>query len=162
MRPAVLERVLWGAAVVIAAGALAWTRAAATAATTAGAPTIRAAPTGPRQLAADSLANAATYIVTNDPFRLARSPSSVAYSPALEGVAPPPETKPARPNLVLRGIIGGPPWSAILEGIPGREGSVVLRRGDTLAALRVRAVRRDTVVIEGADTTWHLTVKRTW
>jgi hypothetical protein len=63
---------------------------------------------------------------------------------------------------VLRGIIGGPPWSAILEGIPGREGSVVLRRGDTIAALRVRAVRRDTVVVEGADTTWRLTVKRTW
>jgi hypothetical protein len=85
----------------------------------------------------------------------------VAYSPALEGLAPP-EPKAPRPTLVLRGIIGGPPWSAILEGIPGRQGSVVLRRGDTVAALVVRAVRRDTVVIEGADTTWRLTVKRSW
>jgi hypothetical protein len=37
-----------------------------------------------------------------------------------------------------------------------------VRRGDSLGTLIVRAVGRDTVTINGADTTWRLTVKRSW
>jgi hypothetical protein len=114
----------------------------------------------PRQFPAESLARASAYVVANDPFRLSHQPATVAYSPALEGLAPPPVARAPRPNFVLRGIIGGPPWSAIVDGIPGRDGSTVLRKGDSVAAFVVRAVRRDTVTIKGADTTWQLTVKR--
>ena len=116
----------------------------------------------PRRIDPDSIARAAAYIVANNPFRLSRQPATVAYSPALEGLAPPPAARPPRPALVLRGIVGGPPWSAILDGIPGRDGSVMARRGDSLGTLIVRAVGRDTVIINGADTTWRLTVKRPW
>jgi hypothetical protein len=160
MKQALLERVLWSVATVVTGIAIVGARAAAPP-TSAVTRTVRSAPTEPRQFAQDSLTNAAAYVVENDPFRLARRPSTVAYSPALEGLAPTREPKAPRPKLLVRGIIGGPPWSAIIEGIPGRNGSVVLRGGDTVAALRVRAVRRDTVVIEGADTTWRLTVNRT-
>jgi hypothetical protein len=113
----------------------------------------------PRRIDPDSIARASAYIVANNPFRLSRQPATVAYSPALEGLAPL-TVRPPRPALVLLGIVGGPPWSAILEGIPGRDGSVMVRRGDSLGTLIVRAVGRDTVIIKGADTTWRLTVKR--
>jgi hypothetical protein len=116
-----------------------------------------------RRIDPDSLFQSAAHLASNDPFRLSHQPPSVAYSPALEGLAPPPPVaRPPRPNLVLRGVVGGPPWSAVIEGIPGHDGSVLLRKGDTIATLAVRAVGRDTVIIKGADTTWRLTVKRSW
>jgi hypothetical protein len=63
---------------------------------------------------------------------------------------------------VLRGIVGGPPWDAMIDGIPGRQGSVLVRRGDTLGGLTVSAINRDTVTIHGSDTTWRLFIKRSW
>jgi len=150
MRTAAWERGLWGAtAVAVIVTALGVRAARATPATSAR-PILTAA-AEPRVLDADSIAQAVAYVVANDPFRLSRHPATVAYSPA--------PVRPPRPNLVLRGIVGGPPWGAILEGIPGRDGNVLVRRGDSLGTLVVRAVGRDTVIIKGVDTTWRLTVK---
>jgi hypothetical protein len=104
---------------------------------------------------------AVSALIATDPFRSARHASPVAYSPEIEG-APPPPPRPPRPGLAVSGIIGGPPWSAVLEGVPGRESGAVVRAGDTLGGLCVRAVRRDTVVITGMDTTWRLIVRRAW
>jgi hypothetical protein len=115
----------------------------------------------PKAESPKALAAAAELLVARDPFRLERRPAAVAYDPAKEN-APPPPPRPPRPTLVVTGIIGGPPWEALLEGIPGREGSVLVRRGDTLAGLRVRAVGRDSVRIVGMDTAWMLTVRRAW
>lgn len=125
-------------------------------------PVVVPAPASPRSLPADSLARSASYIAENDPFRTSRQPPSIPYSPSLEGLAPAPLARAPRPNLILRGIVGGPPWSAIIEGVPGRTGAALLRRGDSLGDLVVRLVTRDTVIIKGADTTWRLTVRRTW
>jgi hypothetical protein len=161
MRMATLERGLWGAtAVALIVTALGVRAAGATSATSAR--PVLTATAEPRRLDADSIAQAVAYVVANDPFRLSRHPAIVAYSPALEGLAPQAAARPPRPNLVLRGIVGGPPWGAILDGLPGRDGSVLVRRGDSLGTLVVRAVGRDTVIIKGADTTWRLTVKRLW
>ena len=105
------------------------------------------------------LATLATRIVARDPFRLERKPSSVAFGatpPAAVAVDP-----SHRPHLLLSGVFG-PPWQAVLEGIPGREGSVVARVGDVFGELRVKSIRRDTVVVQGADTTWKLTVRKVW
>lgn len=107
------------------------------------------------------IADAAISLVEADPFRDARHPSPIAYAPDREG-APPPPPRPPRPGLSVSGIIGGPPWSAVLEGIPGQQGSIVLRQGDTLGGLKIRAVKRDTVVITGMDTTWRLSLRRAW
>jgi hypothetical protein len=161
MKKAVLERGLWGATAVAAIIAAVGVRAARATLATSARPILTAA-AEPRHLDADSIAQAVAYVVANDPFRLSRHPASAAYSPALEGLAPPPVARPPRPNLVLRGIVGGPPWSAILDGVPGRDGNVIMRRGDSLGTIVVRAVGRDTVIIKGADTTWRLTVKRSW
>lgn len=104
---------------------------------------------------------AAEVVVANDPFRLERRPSPVSYSPAMEG-APPPPPRPPRPALAVSGIVGGPPWEALLEGLPGRQGSVLVRRGDTVGGLRIHSITRDTVRITGMDTTWKLAVRRAW
>lgn len=116
-----------------------------------------------RRANADSLNAAATSVAAHDPFRVDHQPSSVAYRPELEGVAPPPPVpKPPKPHLTVAGIIGGPPWQALLDSVPGRDGSVLVQKGDTLGGLRVRSVGRDTVIVQGTDTTWRLIVRQPW
>jgi hypothetical protein len=151
------ELACWTFAVLAAAAAtLAWRGAV---------PSVRAEPAAlatpaayPTPGRADSLLRLADRIASGDPFRLERRPSNVAYRPELEGVPQPPPVP--RPPLRLTGIMGGPPWQGVLEGVPGREGAAVVRAGDTLGVLRVRLVNRDTVIVQGMDTTWKLTVKR--
>ncbi|MEP6733824.1 MAG: hypothetical protein ABJE10_24470 [bacterium] len=103
----------------------------------------------------DSLDDAAATIVANDPFRLSNVPPQVRYlSPATMAVV----NVPVRPALIVRAIIGGPPWSALVEGIPGQTGGVVVVVGNTFDKLRIRAIARDTVVVQAPDTTWKLTM----
>jgi hypothetical protein len=98
-------------------------------------------------------------IVSRDPFRLARRPALPAYDPLrlAEQLAPPP-----RPPLVLVGVLDGRPASAVIEGVPGVEGSRVIRVGDVIGSLTVKAVSRAGVVITGMDTTWVLQVREPW
>ena len=76
-----------------------------------------------------------------------------AFSAVLHTVAP------IRPQLMLKAIIGGPPWSAIVEGIPGQPGGIVITAGLTFDRIHIRAITRDTVVVQASDTTWKLTMK---
>ena len=114
----------------------------------------------------DSVKSSAAYIATHDPFRPDHHPAAVPYRPELSSdgasSAPLPPPKAPKPRLAVAGIVGGPPWSALLDSVPGREGSVLVRKGDTLGGLRVRSVGRDTVIIQGADTVWKLIVRRAW
>lgn len=119
------------------------------------------APPDPRPPASDSALRAAAWIASVNPFRLSRRPADVAYRPELEG-APPPPPSPPKPTLLLAGVIGGPPWQAVIEGVAGREGGVVVREGDVVEGFRVRHVGPDEVVITGMDTTWNLAVRRPW
>lgn len=114
-----------------------------------------------RNMAFSALANRVT---EGDPFRADRRPAPLPFSRVPDGLPapPPPPPAPPKPALVLRGTVGGPTWEALLEGIPGREGSVLVRQGDTLAGFTLRRVSGDTVVVRGMDTTWTLTVKRAW
>ena len=95
--------------------------------------------------------------IANDVFRSDRRPTHVAFgttpSPSATVVAPP------RPHLTVAGIIGGPPWRAVLNGVPNYDGGAVIGPGDTVGGLRVRSIRHDTVIVQGADTTWRLTVE---
>lgn len=99
----------------------------------------------------------ARQVALSDPFRFDRRPSELPFgaAPVEQGV---PERFTARAPEVS-GIVG-PPWRAALEGVPGREGGVLVGMGDTLAGWRVMAVRRDTIVIQAKDTTWRLAVRR--
>lgn len=124
-------------------------------------PATPAAPGALLMLDNDSLAAAADYAAEHDPFRLARRPSDVPYIPGIES-APPPQPAPPKPVLLLTGILGGPPWQGVVEGFPGARGSTVVRAGQRVGDLDVVQVTRDAVVVEGADTTWTLRVRRAW
>ena len=125
-------------------------------------PVVGRASMPPVLLDADSLAAHEAMIIENDVFRLANRPSSVPYTlaplPNVERAAPP---RPVRPNLTLRAVMGGPPWLAVVDGLPGGVGDgVTVRAGDTFDKLVIRSVGRDTVVVQAPDTTWKLTIPR--
>ena len=111
---------------------------------------------------AKQLRDAADLIVSNDPFRLTNTPALVRYDPKAEGavattsVAAP----PIRPVMTLKAIVGGPPWQAIVDGLPGQPPGTVVRAGNAFDKLVARAVTRDSVVIQGPDTTWVLSFRR--
>jgi hypothetical protein len=111
----------------------------------------------------EALDSARRDVINGDPFRLARHPANVAFGvePVTPAVAVVPPPRPAKPQLRLRGIIG-PPWEAILDGVPDRGSGVVVRHGDIVAALQIRRITRDSVVVADADTVWVLTMERPW
>ncbi len=110
----------------------------------------------------DSLGAAAANTAGNDPFRLVNRPSQVRYDARTEsgigGAAA--FTPPIRPPLAVKAIIGGPPWQAMVDGIPGQPAGTIVRSGVTFDKLTVRSVGKDTVVIQAPDTTWKLTLSQ--
>jgi hypothetical protein len=101
--------------------------------------------------------------VARAPFRATRRPPSRAYDPeALAAASAPLATAPPKPTLVLTGLILGPEPAAIIEGIPGREGSAVIREGAQEGGIRVRRIRAGDVVLVGLDTSWTLKVRNPW
>ncbi len=110
-----------------------------------------------------ALGAAATRLRQRDPFRLERKPTDVRYNPwePVVTVAAPTAAR-VRPPLTLAGLLGGPPWNALIEGIPGRENGVLLQLGDSANGVRFVALRGDTVVLAAFDTTWSLTARRAW
>ncbi len=103
-----------------------------------------------------------TGIMAHDPFRVARRPSDVGYDPVrlMQPVVPP----PPKPVLAVVGIVWdtGRDPTALVEGLPGLEGPRAVRRGETVAGLRVRMIEPDRVVITGLDTAWTLRVREPW
>jgi hypothetical protein len=155
-----MERALWSCAALAASGGLLGVRAARP---RAGGP-VMALPvvaTKPAAPAGDALDSAVADIADRNLFRPERASAeereSSAAAPAMAMGAP-----SSKPHLVLKGVLGGPPWDAVLEGIPGREGAVVIRAGESVGGVSVRAIRRDTAYVRGFDTTWALPLSRTW
>jgi len=110
-----------------------------------------------------ALAGAESLVVENDPFRLANAPARVEYDPRVDSPqASSRASTPARlrPSFVLRAIVGGPPWQAVIDGIPAQPPGSIVRTGATFDRLVVPSVTRDSVVIQGADTTWVLAFGR--
>jgi hypothetical protein len=111
---------------------------------------------GEHRISAESVAA----IAARDPFRIGRRPALPAYDPLrlAEQLAPP----PPRPALLLVGVVDGVEPSAVVEGLPGVEGSRVVRVGDVIAGLEIKKVNHGRVVITGMDTTWVLEVREPW
>lgn len=112
----------------------------------------------------DSLEVLAERIVDADVFRLDRKPATAPYRPNADTqVASVPATPTApRPLLTLAGVVGGPPWAALLDGVPGHDGTLVVHRGESVAGLIVNAISLAGITVTGMDTTWRLVVKRPW
>jgi hypothetical protein len=96
-----------------------------------------------------------------DVFRQARSSSTVPFDPRTTqgGGAPPPPPGPPHPTLALAGIIFGRHPAALVDGIPGSEGTRVIHAGERVGELLVRSIAREQVVIAGRDTVWTLRVR---
>jgi hypothetical protein len=94
-----------------------------------------------------------------NPFRFDRRPALVRYDPWQPPTMIATAQVASRPIPVVTGILGGPPWLAVVEGLPGEEAGVVLGIGDKLSGYTVRAIRGDTVVIATEDTVFRLTPK---
>jgi hypothetical protein len=162
------EAALWLlAAVLLAVGASRW-RGAALAESPAAATAVGTVPPEPVRVPAERLSAAARTVAGGNPFRLDRAPAPVGFAQPedggmMGGGMPPPyqPPPPPRPPLAVSGI-AGPPWRAVLEGVPGRDGGVVVQRGDVLDDLRIREVTATTVVVAAPDTVWRLTLRRTW
>jgi hypothetical protein len=107
----------------------------------------------PTMFDADSLAAAADEVVSGDLFESDRVPSELAPITTV-----PPSPAPVRQysRLVLRGVVGGPPWDVIVDGVPGRASGTVVREGETVSGLSFRVLTRDSVRVRTADTTWTL------
>ena len=103
----------------------------------------------------DSLTAAAERIAHSDVFLLGRAPVIG------EIVAPVETGRPATSaQLVLKAIVGGPPWQAVLDGVPGEPPGTVVEAGSDIGGFRVFAISRDSVVIGRRDSTWTLTLSR--
>jgi hypothetical protein len=69
---------------------------------------------------------------------------------------------PRHPTITLRGIVGGPPWLALVDsGSPGGA-TVILQRGDRFAGARVQSVSQSTVIVRRRDSTLTLSLTEKW
>jgi hypothetical protein len=100
-------------------------------------------------------------VVDHDVFRMSRTPALLAFNSA-PPEAVPTEVPPPKPQLLLTGIVWGTDPGAIVEGLPGIEGSRVLRVGETSGGIRVRRITKQNVTLAGLDTTWVLQVRKPW
>jgi hypothetical protein len=103
----------------------------------------------------DDIANAT---IARNPFRLSNRPADVRHgeTPPVEAVTAP----SYRPTLTLKAIIGGPPWRALVGGVPNARGFVMVSEGDNADSIRVLRITSDTVHLAGPDTTWALVLAR--
>ncbi len=104
-------------------------------------------------------------LIARNPFRRDRRPAVQAYHTA--GGATPsgverPVPLPPRPPLQVSGVAWGTPPSAVLEGLPGHDGGIVVHAGDTLGGVVVVRIARTDVQVQGFDTTWTLQVRQPW
>ncbi len=102
---------------------------------------------------------------TRNPFRFQRRPTEVRFGSPRGAAAPQVPLEAEEPDLSrvsLAGIVGGPPWAVILEGLPGAERGVLIQVGDQAHGVTVRDVRGDAAVLSSADTTWTVSLKPPW
>jgi hypothetical protein len=156
-----VEMVLWAGSALFILGAVGLWRTPVAAANSAG-PVL--AMTFAQLPDTNQLQRSARVVIASDPFRITREPSPLPFRPFGDRVAQsqPVPPSPPKPMLLLRGIVGGPPWEALIEGLPGKNGTVVVRSGEKLGDLVIRTIKKDTVVVQGMDTTWRLVMVRTW
>lgn len=95
---------------------------------------------------------------------LGTQPAEIAPPESVVAVAP--AAIQVRPPIQLRGVIGnganGNSWTALVDGAPGRPGTVSLTAGDTTAGMRVLRVTATTIVFRYRDSTWTESLQTVW
>jgi hypothetical protein len=105
--------------------------------------------------------HAAELITASDLFRVQRHPAAVRFQVDTVAVSAQSPSLPAT-TLALAGIIGGPPWEALVEGLPNRDGATLVKRGDVFGSIKIVRVTRDSVVIVMPDSLRTFGLKRAW
>jgi hypothetical protein len=157
-----MSRSMWGVSAWITGGV--WALAVAIlvpVAQSAPGPALRHPSAPPASRAPYSTDSLARIAIARDLFRVGRRPAPVAYDP--QRLEPPVESsQPPKPALMLVGVIAGDEPTAVIDGFPGVEGSRVVRVGDVIAGLVIKAIALDAVRIAGMDTVWVLRVREPW
>ncbi len=100
-------------------------------------------------------------LVRRAPFRASGQQPDVRYDPQRLGAPPLPEqSSPPKPELVLVGLVLDGEPRALIQGVPGAAGALLLGVSDTAGGLRVRRIGSDRVRVTGHDTTWTLELRR--
>ena len=89
-----------------------------------------------------------------NPFRADRHQALVRHGETAVPPTPAPEAEVPLPDIRIAGVVGGPPWTVVLLGVPGREGGLVLGVHEKWNGFEVQAIHPDSVQILGLDTTW--------
>ncbi len=91
--------------------------------------------------------------------RLARNPFRTSGAVSLVRFGQPPLSSlpiNERPAYVIRAIVGGPPWSAMIGGIPGQAGTRFVSAGDSVESFVITTITASQVTFRGSDSTWTL------
>lgn len=156
MKPWMLERVLW--AIALSAGVMTTGQMLLSSKPSLLSATRPPSMTGVMMYDPAQLRQAADTVAATDLFRLDRHPSRSTLGPPAIAL---PSAGIASPlHLELSGISGGPPWRAIVSGIPGHDGGMVVKAGDSLGGIRVRTIRRDTMIVQMNDSTMTFILKK--
>ncbi len=100
----------------------------------------------------------ASRIAARNPFRAHRTPAAARYTADFAAGAPQP-VRPAQPAVTLAGIVLGAEPAALLDGLPGVEGTRVLHLGETVGGYTLRSLTTDRAVVVARDTTLILTMR---
>jgi len=111
-------------------------------------------------LTAARVASLVRLMTQRTPFRASRKPAAVAFDP--NPPAPQAPSNTPKPLLSLSGIVWGADPTAVIQGVPGIEGSKVVRSGDVVGGIRVSRIDRERVWLTGLDTAWTLAVRVPW
>lgn len=141
-----------GVVLVLATGGVVRHREAVATAREAATGAAEASATRNRRWSVDSVLSAAEVAGTSRAFGQTPARQLAAQRPRNAVQLPQPEM-----HLVLRGVLGGPPWSVVIAGLPSHPGTVLLRHGDTVGGLALVKVARDTAVLRGGGRTHVLT-----
>lgn len=108
----------------------------------------------------DTLDSAEARVLARDVFGIEQGVADVASAPQVPSnatIAIPPGVFTARISVQA---IAGPPWIAVLSGLPGRTTQTVVLAGDTVGVYRIRSISRDSVTIQAPDSLIRLSLIR--
>ncbi len=152
-----MERAAWTVAVgcVVALGALTMSAAQgrpASSAVRTSAPPMNASQDSTKHWL-EALASRNPFVGSDDTASDARDDATEAEPAAVE------RPRESLPALRLVGIIGGPPWSAVIENWPGGAMGKVVLVGTEASGLRVSEIGDNLVRVVGRDTAWALRLR---
>lgn len=93
-----------------------------------------------------------------NPFRIdgrMRPPTEPALALTVPDATPNPVYE-----LLLKGLVGGPPWTAIVAGLPGASGDRSVRQGERFGELLISEITADWVRVVAGDSSWTLSLHR--